>query len=55
MPSRKLTLRELPVDERPREKLIYNGEQSLSDAELLAIVIRSGTPKESARNWHSGY
>ncbi len=48
MPSRKLTLRELPVDERPREKLIYNGEQSLSDAELLAIVIRSGTPKESA-------
>ncbi len=48
MPSRKLTLKELPAEERPREKLIQNGEASLSDAELLAIVMGSGTPKESA-------
>jgi DNA repair protein RadC len=44
----KLTLRELPADERPREKLIHQGEHSLSDAELLAIVMGSGTKRESA-------
>jgi DNA repair protein RadC len=45
---RRLSLKEIPVEERPREKLIYNGEESLSDAELLAIVMGSGTRKESA-------
>ncbi|MGM0952909.1 MAG: RadC family protein [Pseudomonadota bacterium] len=33
-----------PTDERPRERLLAHGAQSLSDAELLAIFLRTGTP-----------
>ncbi len=32
-----------PKDERPRERLLANGAESLSDAELLAIFLRTGT------------
>jgi DNA repair protein RadC len=35
-------------DDRPREKLILKGKAALSDAELLAIIIGSGTRKKSA-------
>ena len=35
-------------DERPREKLLLKGTQALSDAELLALLIGSGTREESA-------
>lgn len=35
-------------DDRPREKLILKGKRALSDAELLAILIGSGTREESA-------
>lgn len=35
-------------EDRPREKLMNLGPSSLSEAELLAILIGSGTPKESA-------
>jgi DNA repair protein RadC len=39
----------IPSDaERPREKLRARGPESLSDAELLALVIGSGTPRRSA-------
>lgn len=34
--------------DRPREKLLYKGEASLSDAELIAILIGSGNSSESA-------
>ena len=37
-----LTLRDIPFSDRPRERLEKYGTESLSDAELLAIVIRSG-------------
>ncbi len=37
-----------PKDERPREKLISHGSTSLSDAELLAILIRAGSGKITA-------
>jgi DNA repair protein RadC len=37
-------IREWPEDERPREKMLKRGASSLSDAELLALVIRSGDP-----------
>lgn len=37
-----------PDDERPREKLIHRGPQALSDAELLAIFLRTGTRGLSA-------
>lgn len=36
-------VKELPLDDRPREKLILRGVQSLSDAELIAILLRTGT------------
>ena len=37
-----------PLDERPREKLLRRGAQALSDAELLAIFLRTGTPGKTA-------
>ncbi|KOR29145.1 hypothetical protein TI04_09340 [Achromatium sp. WMS2] len=37
-----------PEDERPRERLLSRGAASLSDAELLAIFLRTGIPGKSA-------
>lgn len=45
---RQLTIRDWPNDERPREKLLHHGAQRLSDAELLAIFLRTGTAGRSA-------
>lgn len=42
------TLRDWPAAERPREKLVRHGPGSLSDAELLAIVLRSGVAGRTA-------
>src|SRR5438552_14060810 len=42
-----LTIKELPLDGRPREKLKALGAGALSDAELLAIILRVGTQGES--------
>ena len=41
-------IREWPAQERPREKLLGEGPQRLSDAELLAIFLRTGVRGESA-------
>jgi DNA repair protein RadC len=41
-------IKELPVSERPREKMLYNGAGSLSNSELLALVLRTGTGEKSA-------
>lgn len=38
-----VSLKEMPEDERPQEKMIRFGAKSLSNAELLAIIIRTGT------------
>jgi DNA repair protein RadC len=43
-----LKITDWAVEDRPREKLIKKGMSSLSDAELLAILISSGTRKKSA-------
>ena len=43
-----LNLKSLSQDDRPREKLVALGRQSLSDAELLAIIIGSGNKTETA-------
>lgn len=40
-----LTIKELPVSERPYEKCEAYGPQSLSDAELLAVILRTGTKR----------
>lgn len=39
---------DLPLPERPRERLLQQGPQSLSDAELLAILLRTGRKGQSA-------
>lgn len=41
-------IKDLPEFDRPREKLWIKGPQALSDAELLAILIGSGTKRKSA-------
>ena len=43
-----LKVKELPVSERPYEKLEMYGSEKLSNAELLAIVIKTGTREETA-------
>lgn len=43
-----IKIKELPESERPYEKLELYGEQNLSNAELLAIIIKSGTKNETS-------
>lgn len=43
-----LTIKHWAEDDKPREKLLLKGRQTLSDAELLAILIGSGTKNLSA-------
>ena len=43
-----IKMEDLPLSERPYEKLELYGEKSLSNAELLAIIIKTGTKEESA-------
>ena len=45
--DKKFTVKELPFDDRPREKLLLRGAQSLSDAELVAILLRTGKKGKS--------
>ena len=42
------SIKNWPEQERPRERLLRQGPQSLSDAELLAIFLRSGSQQHSA-------
>lgn len=42
------TITDWSIEDRPREKLINNGVKSLSDSELIAILLRSGTKEETA-------
>ena len=44
----KVNIKDLPIDERPREKMMAQGVAALSDAELLAILIGSGNSEETA-------
>ncbi len=48
MSERGLIIRDLPAGERPRERMSAYGPESLSTAELLAIVLRVGSRGESA-------
>lgn len=43
-----MAITDWPLDERPREKLLAKGPQSLSDAELVAIFLRTGVRGKSA-------
>lgn len=44
----KLGIKQWAVEDRPREKLLLKGENALSEAELLAILISTGTKNETA-------
>lgn len=46
--NKHLTIKSWAEDDRPREKLIIKGRQALSDAELLAILLASGSRDETA-------
>ena len=41
-------IQELPPDERPYEKCLHSGPEKLTDSELLAVVLRSGTRGSSS-------
>ena len=41
-------IKNLPLEDRPREKLFLRGVNALTDAELLAILLRTGTAQKSA-------
>ena len=43
-----MLLKNLPADARPREKLLARGPGALSDAELLALLLRTGLPGKNA-------
>lgn len=43
-----MTLKDYPPETRPREKLLMFGSEALSDQELLAILLRTGTKEKSA-------
>jgi DNA repair protein RadC len=47
MQTDSLLIKDFPQDERPRERFVQNGPQSLSNHELIAILLRTGTKDES--------
>ena len=49
-----MSLQHWPETERPREKLLKLGAASLSEAELLAILLQTGTPGSSALDMARG-
>lgn len=42
-------IKDLPIDERPREKLKYKGKEALSNEELIAIILKTGNKEKSAK------
>lgn len=48
MNEKKYSIREWSDEDKPREKLAQLGEFAVSDVELLAIILRAGTPEKSA-------
>jgi DNA repair protein RadC len=47
-PTYSAAMREVPPEERPRERLMQGGAETLSDSQLLAILFRTGTRKMNA-------
>lgn len=48
MQEHKYSIKQWAKDDRPREKLLSNGAENLSDSELLAILIHNGTREKTA-------
>ena len=53
MEINKVRIHDIPEEERPRERLIRNGPESLSNAELLGIIIRTGSKEENCKSVQS--
>lgn len=47
MSEQAIMVRDVPAEERPRERLIKHGSEQCSNQELLAILLRTGTKEES--------
>ncbi len=45
---KRITMKDIPTDERPYEKCLKEGAQNLSDAELLSVIIRTGNREENS-------
>ena len=45
-----IRIKDIPINDRPRERLINNGVENLSDEELLAVILKTGTKKLSAKD-----
>ena len=43
-------IKDMPISERPRERLINNGVNSLSNIELLSIILKSGTREKNVKD-----
>ena len=48
-PTGYFKIKEMPADERPRERLLAHGAGALSTSELLAIILRTGRQQRNAR------
>ena len=48
MQEQKYSIKQWAKDDRPREKLLFNGAATLSDSELLAILIHNGSKEKTA-------
>ena len=46
------TIKDLPSEEKPYEKFETRGAEALTDAELLAVLLRSGTGEVLLLIWH---
>ena len=44
-----MKIKDIPVDDRPRERLIQYGVENLSNEELLAIILKTGSKKKSVK------
>ena len=44
----RITMKDIPKDERPCEKCLREGTEGLSDAELLSIIIRTGSREDNS-------
>ncbi|HEY0680234.1 MAG TPA: UPF0758 domain-containing protein, partial [Chitinophagaceae bacterium] len=48
MQAQKYSIKQLAIDDQPREKLLRKSPSSLSDSELIAILINHGTTEKNA-------
>jgi len=50
MKVKEILIKDLPLEERPRERLVKHGPSALANAELLAIILRTGAKHQSVLN-----